>query len=153
MVVRRRGVDHPLSGRLSCDLLVARDIASQSQSVPSHPLRFVWNPAVAAVSLTAAPRLRTGMADRIMRVNAFTTLDLIEAEAEGHGFTEEAYATLNVTSPRNDPDHVTLQLELDNTELETLAPHADSVTLSAEEARTLAAELEEHAGKVEDARD
>lgn len=91
------------------------------------------------------------MADRIMTVNAYTTLDLVEAEAEGHGFTEEAYATLNVTSPRNDPDAVTLQLELDNTELETLPAHADAVSLSPDEARTLAAELEEHARKVEDA--
>ena len=88
-----------------------------------------------------------------MKVNAFTTLDLIEGEAEGHGFEEEAYAVLNVTSPREDPDHVSLQLELDNTELEHLQPHADRVTLSAEEARTLAADLEKHAAKVEDAGD
>lgn len=86
-----------------------------------------------------------------MKVNAFTTLDLIEGEAEGHDFEEEAYAVLNVTSPREDPDHVSLQLELDNTELEHLQPHADRVTLSAEEARTLAADLEKHAAKVEDA--
>lgn len=91
------------------------------------------------------------MADRIMKVNAFTTLDLVEGEAEGHGFEEEAYAVLNVTSPREDPDHVSLQLELDNTELEHLQPHADKVTLSAEEARTLAEDLEKHAEKVEGA--
>lgn len=91
------------------------------------------------------------MVDRIMTVNAYTTLDLVEAEAEGHGFTEEAYATLNVTSPRTDPDRVTLQLELDNTELDELPAHADSVRLSPAEARTLAADLEEHAQAVEDA--
>jgi hypothetical protein len=91
------------------------------------------------------------MADRIMRVNAFTTLDLVEGGAEGHGFEEEAYAVLNVTSPRQDPDHVSLQLELDNTELEHLAAHADTVRLSAEEARTLAEDLRKHAEKVEDA--
>ncbi|QLD89792.1 hypothetical protein HWV07_12435 [Natronomonas salina] len=91
------------------------------------------------------------MADRIMKVNAFTTLDLVEGEAEGHGFDEDAYAVLNVTSPREDPDHVSLQLELDNTELEHLQPHADRVTLTAEEARTLAEDLEKHAAKVEDA--
>ena len=89
------------------------------------------------------------MADRIMKVNAYTTLDLLEAEAEGHGFAEEADAVLNVTSPRNDPDHVSLQLELDNTELEALAPHADTVRLSAAEARELAADLERHAEKVD----
>lgn len=91
------------------------------------------------------------MADRIMTVNAYTTLDLVEAEAEGHGFAEEAYATLNVTSPRTDPDSVTLQLELDNTELDELPAHADTVTLSPAEARALAADLEEHAQAVEDA--
>jgi hypothetical protein len=91
------------------------------------------------------------MADRIMRVNAHTTLDLLEGEAEGHGFTEEAYAVVNVTSPRESPDHVSLQLELDNAEIESLEPHADTVRLSASEARTLAADLEKHAEKVEDA--
>jgi hypothetical protein len=89
------------------------------------------------------------MADRIMRVNAYTTLDLLDGRAEGHGFEEEAFATLDVTSPRKEPNHVSLQLELDNTELEHLPAHADSVTLSAEQARTLAADLEEHAARVE----
>ncbi len=89
------------------------------------------------------------MADRIMKVNAYTTLDLLEGKAEGHDFTEEAYAVLNVTSPGENPDHVTLQLELDNTDFETLRPHADTVRLSAGEARTLATALEKHAEKVE----
>lgn len=89
------------------------------------------------------------MADRIMTVNAYTTLDLLEGRAEGHGFEEEAMATLNVRTPRTDPEHVTLQLELDNTELERLSPHADSVTLTAEQARTLAEELTECAQRVE----
>ncbi|MDR9382118.1 MAG: DUF6360 family protein [Natronomonas sp.] len=91
------------------------------------------------------------MAGRIMTVNAYTTLDLLDGEVEGHGFTEEAYAVLNVTSPRTNPDHVSLQLELDNTELERLEPHADMVRLSPEEARTLAADLEKHAETVETA--
>lgn len=89
------------------------------------------------------------MADRIMTVNAYTTLDLLEGEAEGHGFTEEAYAVVNVTSPKRKPDHVSLQLELDNTELGELKPHADTVRLSPDEARTLASDLEAHAEKVE----
>jgi len=89
------------------------------------------------------------MVDRIMKVNAYTTLDLLDGEAEGHGFTEDAYAVVNVTSPRQEPDHVSLQLELDNTELERLEPHADTVRLSPAEARDLAADLEKHAAKVE----
>jgi hypothetical protein len=92
------------------------------------------------------------MADRIMTVNAFTTLDLVEARAEGHGFEEEAYATLDVTSPRTEPDHVELQLELDNTQLEELPAHAETVELTPEQAREVAAALEEHAADVEDAR-
>jgi hypothetical protein len=89
------------------------------------------------------------MADRIMTVNAYTTLDLLEGRAEGHGFEEQALATLNVSAPRSDPDHVTLQLELDNTDLDHLSPHADSVMMTAEQARTLSEELDEYAEKVE----
>ncbi len=91
------------------------------------------------------------MADRIMRVNAYTTLDLVDAEAEGHGFDEEAYATVNVTSPRKNPDHVEFALELDNTTLETLDTHADRLRLTPEQARTLADALESEADAVEDA--
>lgn len=93
------------------------------------------------------------MVDRIMRVNAFTTLDLVDAVAEGHGFEEEALATLNVTSPRRTPTHVSLQLELDNTELDELPAHAEMVKLTPKQARAIAADLEKHAAKVEAARD
>lgn len=105
------------------------------------------------VTFTPPTPVRPDMADRIMKVNAYTTLDLLEGGAEGHDFEEEAYAVVNVTSPRTDPDHVSLQLELDNTQLEHLRPHADRVRLSPEEARELAADLEEHAEKVEAAGD
>ena len=89
------------------------------------------------------------MVDRIMKVNAYTTLDLLDGETEGHEFTEEAFAIMNVTSPRQDPDHVSLQVELDNTQLEHLPAHAETVRLSPEEARKLAADLEKHAETVE----
>jgi hypothetical protein len=56
---------------------------------------------------------------------------------------------VNVTAPRQNPDHVALELELDNTQLDHLPAHADRVTLSAEQARDLAAELERYAEKVE----
>lgn len=91
--------------------------------------------------------------DRIMRVNAYTTFDLLDASVEGHGFEEDAYAVLNVTAPREDPDHVELQLELDNTEVTEVRPHAETVTLSADQARELAGELEEYAAKVDAAQD
>jgi len=89
------------------------------------------------------------MVDRIMTVNAYTTFDLLDGVVEGHGFEEEALAVLNVTSPKKNPDHVSVQLELDNTQLDSVEPHADTVTLSADQAREMAAELEKHADKVE----
>lgn len=89
------------------------------------------------------------MVDRLMTVNAYTTLDLVDAVAEGHGFEEEAFATLNVTSPRTEPDHVSLQVELDNTQLHELPAHAETLTLTPEQARSIAADLEKHAAKVE----
>jgi hypothetical protein len=90
------------------------------------------------------------MADRILRTNAYTTFDLLDAEVEGHGFTETAFAILNVTTDsREDPDNVELQLELDNTELDAVPAHADKVTLSAAQARELAGELDRYADKVD----
>ena len=90
------------------------------------------------------------MVDRIMTVNAYTTFDLLEGRVEGHGFTEEAYTVLNVsTDTREDPDAVEVQLEMDNTEIDAVEPHADTVTLSPAEAREMAAELEKYASKVE----
>jgi hypothetical protein len=74
---------------------------------------------------------------------------MLDGSAQGHDFDEEAFAVLNVTAPRTDPDHVTLELELDNTQLETLPPHADRVTLSAAQARELADELERYAATVD----
>jgi len=93
------------------------------------------------------------MAERILSVTAYTTLDLVDAAAEGHDFDEETDGVLNVSSPRNDPNHVELALELDGTTLEHLPPHADRVRLSPEEARTVAAALEDEADAVEAAQD
>ncbi|ELZ74875.1 MULTISPECIES: DUF6360 family protein [Haloferax] len=89
------------------------------------------------------------MPDRILKVNAYTTLDLVDASATGHDFEESAFAVCNVTSPRKHPDEITLELELDWTQLDALAPHADKLTLSPEEARKIAADLEKHADRVE----
>jgi hypothetical protein len=90
--------------------------------------------------------------DRLLKVNAFTTLDMADAEAVGHGFEERALAVLNVTADRRDPDEVRLEVELDNTALSELPAHADRVHLTPEEARTVAAALEEQASRVEAAR-
>jgi hypothetical protein len=87
--------------------------------------------------------------DRLLKVNAFTTLDMADAEAVGHEFEERALGVLNVTADRRDPDEVRLELELDNTSLDAVPAHADRVHLTPEEARTVAAALEKHAGRVE----
>ncbi len=89
------------------------------------------------------------MSDRLLSVNAYTTLDLIDGEAEAHDFTESAYAVVNATAPRKKPDHVKLELELDNAELEHLPAHADRVRLTPDQARELASELERYAAKVD----
>lgn len=89
------------------------------------------------------------MADRVLKVNASTTFDLLEGRIEGHGFAETAFATLNVRTARENPESVSLELELDNVELESVPPHADRVTLTAAEARELAAELEAAAKRIE----
>ena len=89
------------------------------------------------------------MPDRLLTINAYTTLDLLDGEAVSHEFTDEAYAVVNATAPRQAPDHVKLELELDNTQLEHLPAHADRVRLTPEQARTLAADLEKYADRVE----
>ncbi|ESS05750.1 MAG: hypothetical protein A07HB70_02230 [uncultured archaeon A07HB70] len=58
---------------------------------------------------------------------------------------------LNVTADRNEPDEVRLEIELDNTALDDLPAHADRVHLTPEEARTVAAALERHAARVDEA--
>jgi hypothetical protein len=89
------------------------------------------------------------MADRILKVNAFTTLNLLNGYAEGHDFEDEALAVCNVTTARTDPEHVKVQVELDNTEVEHLPAHADELRLSPAEARDIAAALEAEAETVE----
>jgi hypothetical protein len=89
--------------------------------------------------------------DRLLRVNAYTCFSVLPGEYEGHGVEESAPAVLNVTAPREDPDEVLVELELDGTRIGSVPAHADRVRLTAEEARALAAELERQAGRVEDA--
>lgn len=88
-----------------------------------------------------------------MKVNAYTTLDLVDATVTGHDFEAETYGVVNATSPREDPDRVQLQFELDNMTEEHLPAHMEELSLSPEQARSLAADLEKHAAKVETADD
>lgn len=92
------------------------------------------------------------MPDRLIRVNAYTTLDLVDGRARGHEFETDAPGVVNVTAPREDPEQVTLEVELDNTAIDDLAAHADEIDLSPAQARTLAEALESTADRVEAAK-
>ncbi|MFC7186968.1 DUF6360 family protein [Halorubrum yunnanense] len=89
------------------------------------------------------------MSDRLLRVNAYTTLDLVDGRARGHEFEADAPGVVNVTAPREDPEQVTLEVELDNTAIDDLPAHADEIDLSPAQARTLAEALESTADRVE----
>jgi len=92
------------------------------------------------------------MSDRLLRVNAYTTLDLVDARVRGHDFQTSAPGVVNVTAPREDPEQVTLQVELDGTALDDLPAHADEIDLSPAQARGLADALTETAERIEAAR-
>ncbi|MFW5917484.1 MAG: DUF6360 family protein [Halorubrum sp.] len=92
------------------------------------------------------------MSGRLLRVNAYTTLDLVDGRARGHEFAADAPGVVNVTAPREDPVHVTLQVELDDTAVDALPAHADEIDLSPAQARTLAGALSSTADRVEAAR-
>ncbi|ELY68677.1 DUF6360 family protein [Natrinema versiforme] len=90
------------------------------------------------------------MSDRLMTVNAYTTLDYVEGKAVGETFEWESVGVVNATADREDPEGVRLQLELDNLAEEHLPKHMDELELTPTQARALAADLEKHADRVED---
>ncbi|RKD89320.1 DUF6360 family protein [Halopiger aswanensis] len=89
------------------------------------------------------------MTDRLMKVNAYTTLDLVDAVVAGHEFEAESFAVVNATTDKDAPDCVRLQFELDNMTETHLPAHMEELQLTPDQARTLAAELEKHASRVE----
>ena len=86
------------------------------------------------------------MADRIVKINAYTTFTLLDGELEGHGWRTDAPAVLNVTT---EGGGVVVEVELDNTETADVPPHADRLDLSPDEARELASELASYADRAE----
>ena len=88
------------------------------------------------------------MAHRRLDVTAYTTLDHVDARAEGDGWTDETVGVVDVESPEGEST-VWLGLELDPTAAETVPPHADYASLAPEQARALAAALEEAATAAE----
>jgi hypothetical protein len=91
------------------------------------------------------------MSDRLMRINAYTTLDYVEASAKGHEFQLNAPAVVNATTDREEPDCVRVQVELDNATEQHLPKHMEELELTPEQARKLATDLERYADRVEDA--
>lgn len=85
---------------------------------------------------------------RHLDVTARTTLDHVEAIAEGVDWTDEAVAVLDVESPAG-RDVVRVGLELDPLEAGELPHHVQYVPLDPDQARTLAADLEEAADAAE----
>ena len=83
---------------------------------------------------------------RHLDVTAYTTLDHVDARAEGDGWTDDGVAVLDVESPRGE-DGVSLGLELDPGG--HLPHHADYAALTPAQARTLAEALEEAAAAAE----
>lgn len=83
-----------------------------------------------------------------MGVNAYTTPDFDDGVVEYPGDAEAVVAVVNATHPRDDPDHVELQVEVDATDTD-LPAHADTVRLTPDQACELAADLEAAAEGVE----
>ncbi|MFB6195414.1 MAG: DUF6360 family protein [Haloplanus sp.] len=90
---------------------------------------------------------------RLLDVNAYTTFDFVAGEAVGPDWCDESAAVVDVDRPEEAPKTVRLQVEFDGSDLDHLAPHADRLSLSPEQARGLAAELERQAANAEDGED
>lgn len=86
-----------------------------------------------------------------MTVNASTTLEYVEGKAIGEPFEWES--VVNATADPEDPDAVRLQVELDTLTEEHVPKHMTERELTPTQARALAADLETHADRVEDAGD
>ncbi|THE65138.1 hypothetical protein D8Y22_07905 [Salinadaptatus halalkaliphilus] len=93
------------------------------------------------------------MSDRLMTVNADTTLDYVEAVATGETFEWESVGVVNATADREEPDCVRLQTELDNVTEQHLPKHMLELELTPDQARALAADLEDYADRVGGAND
>ena len=83
------------------------------------------------------------MAGRVLDVTSYTTLEYVEASLLGPDWEGEGVGVLDVTTPNDDPDAVVVEFELDPTATEAVAPHADRMRLTREQARDLQAALEE----------
>jgi hypothetical protein len=90
---------------------------------------------------------------RLLDVNAYTTFDFVAGRAIGPDWSDESAAVVDVDRPEEAPETVRLRIEFDGSDLDHLDPHADSLSLSPEQARGLAAELERYAANAESGAD
>lgn len=88
------------------------------------------------------------MVGRLMKVNAYTTLDLVDVRVRTGDDEATGLGVANATSAREDPEHVTLRFEADD-QPAGVAAHVDELELGPAAARELAADLRTHADKVE----
>jgi hypothetical protein len=91
------------------------------------------------------------MSDRLLSVTGYTTLDYVEGKAVGEAFEWESVGVVNATADREDPEAIRIQFELDNLSEEHLPKHMTEFELTPDQARALAADLEKHADRVENA--
>jgi uncharacterized protein YmfQ (DUF2313 family) len=87
---------------------------------------------------------------RLLDVNAYTTLDFVEGAAVGPDWRDESSAVVRAESA---PASVRLRVEFDGADLRNVPQHADSLSLSPDQARALAADLERYAARAEDDED
>jgi hypothetical protein len=90
------------------------------------------------------------MVGRLVRVNAYTTLGLVDVHVRTADGEVTGLGVANATSDREHPDCVRLQVEADD-QPAGVAAHVDELELDPAQARALAAALEEHADRVEQA--
>ena len=92
------------------------------------------------------------MVGRLMRVNTYTTLDLVDCRTRTADGERTGLGVANATSARENPDCVRLQFEADG-QPAGVAAHVDELELGPGQARELASALETHADEVDAARD
>jgi hypothetical protein len=93
------------------------------------------------------------MAIRLLDVSAYTTLDYVTGRVFGSDWSDDAAAVVDVDRPKAAPGSVRLQLEFDGEDVANIAHHADSISLSPDQARALAADLERQAANAEAEKD
>jgi len=90
---------------------------------------------------------------RILDVTSYTTLDYVETSLLGPDWTARSPAVLDVDTPDEgddlDPATVTLAVEVDPVDATDGERHATRLELTPEQARTVAADLESSADRVD----